>query len=157
MSIVLAFEHYGKFSFSRWGASSMAAQVRWHLRQFSGKQLWQKDNTMACLKTRVILLCTRSHIQWLKHRPKANKERLLQGGTKVSLRPKQKLEFLREFDSFGLFISSGYKNRVFLMIRVSFRHSKLAHCDIDEKFCLTPSQGFESARSQKNGYYSATV
>ena len=79
MSIVLAFEHYGKFSFSRWGASSMAAQVRWHLRQFSGKQLWQKDNTMACLKIRVILLCTRSHIQWLKHRPKANKERLLLG------------------------------------------------------------------------------
>ena len=81
----------------------------------------------------------------------------LQGGTKVSLRPKQKLEFLREFDSFGLFISSGYKNRVFLMIRVSFRHSKLAHCDIDEKFCLTPSQGSESVRSQKKGYYSATV
>ena len=81
----------------------------------------------------------------------------VQGGTKVSLRPKQKLEFLREFDSFGLFISSGYKNRVFLMIRVSFRHSKLAHCDIDEKFCLTPSQGSESVRSQKKGYYSATV
>ena len=65
--------------------------------------------------------------------------------------------FFSEFVSFGLFVSSVDKNRVVLMIRVSFRHSKLAHCDIDEKFYLTPSQYFESARFQKNGYNSATV
>ena len=81
----------------------------------------------------------------------------LQGAMKVLLRTKQKKEFLSEFVSFGLFVSSVYKNRVVLMIRVSFRHSKLAHCDIDEKFYLTPSQYFESARFQKNGYNSATV
>ena len=49
----------------------------------------------------------------------------VQGATKVSLWPKQKQEFLCEYVGFGLSTTRITKTRLFVMVKVSFRHFKL--------------------------------